>query len=259
VSDINEISAALAKAQGEFPAIRKNKTVTKKGVSKASGREFEYKYTYADLTEIIDSVRPALAANGLSFTQSIEMVSNMSLCVTRLLHSSGQHLTSSFPIIMDAKDMQSLAAITSYAKRYSLSMLLGISPDDDPDANDYEDARIETKPARQATKQTQAGDSSSQPQSDAKPVKTREIKNVVTGESRSVSNVGSYHVKFGKKYYGKTLEQMGYEEVKSYLAWIKKETEGSGKPMSPEGVDFVEHAEAFLKTYEPKEDLQIPF
>lgn len=91
----------------------------------------------------------------------------------------------------------------------------------------------------------------------AKPVKTREIKNVATGEARSVSDPGSYYVKFGRKYYGKTLEQMGYEEVKSYLAWIKKETEGSGKPMSPEGVDFVEHAEAFLKTYEPKEE--IPF
>jgi len=92
-----------------------------------------------------------------------------------------------------------------------------------------------------------------------KPVKTREIKNVATGEARSVSDVGSYYVKFGRKHYGKTLEQMGYEEVKGYLAWIKKETEGSGKPMSPEGLDFVEHAEAFLKSYEPKEDLQIPF
>ena len=90
-----------------------------------------------------------------------------------------------------------------------------------------------------------------------KPVKTREIKNEATGEVRSVSDPGSYSVKFGKKHYGKTLNQMGYEEVSGYLAWIKKETEGSGKPMSPEGVDFVEHAEAFLKTYEPKEE--IPF
>lgn len=90
-----------------------------------------------------------------------------------------------------------------------------------------------------------------------KPVKTREIKNVATGEMRSVSDPGKYKIGFGKKHWGKSLEQMGYEEVKSYLAWIKKEAEGSGKSMSPEGVDFVEHAEAFLKTYEPKEE--IPF
>ncbi len=250
MSDINEISAALAKAQGEFPAIPKNKRV------RIPGRG---EYNYADLSQILDLTRPALNKHGISISQTIdETIEGKPACVSKAIHSSGQMITASCPILLDNKNMQSVGGAITYARRYSLSMLLCISADDDFDETSP-DARIETKPARQATKQTQAEDSSSRPQSAVKPVKTREIKNVATGEARSVSDVGSYYVKFGKKYYGKTLEQMGYEEVKGYLAWIKKETEGSGKPMSPEGVDFVEHAEAFLKSYEPKEDLQIPF
>ena len=52
----------IAKAQGEFPAIPKDKT--------ANAGTFSY--NYADLASILHPVRPVLAKNGLALIQRLE-------------------------------------------------------------------------------------------------------------------------------------------------------------------------------------------
>ena len=86
---ITELSAALAKAQGEFAPIAKNRSVT---ITKKTGGFFTFRY--ADLEATIDATRPALSKNGLSIIQPI--------CDDKLLtiitHSSGQYIESHMPL-----------------------------------------------------------------------------------------------------------------------------------------------------------------
>jgi hypothetical protein len=71
-----------------------------------------------------------LSANGLAFVQTI----SDGVLHTRLLHTSGQWIASEHPLPMSGKPQEIGSALT-YARRYSLSALLGIAADEDDDAN----------------------------------------------------------------------------------------------------------------------------
>lgn len=119
---INELAAALAKAQGEFtPAI------------KDSANPF-YKSKYANLCSINKACQEPLSKNGLSITQStVKDASNQWVLITKLLHSSGQWLASTTPIITSKPDIQAFGSATSYARRYALSAIVGVVTDEDDD------------------------------------------------------------------------------------------------------------------------------
>src|SRR5262245_42687836 len=82
---IEQLTLALAKAQGAFPAIARDKQAriqTKTGTA--------YSYTYADLASILAAVRKPLSENALAILQPIR-VSGRSVSVTTILaHGSGQ-------------------------------------------------------------------------------------------------------------------------------------------------------------------------
>lgn len=120
-----DLVKALAKAKKAFKPIVKNKQV------KAGA----YSYSYAELSHILDAITPALNDNDLVISQD---VLNESV-VTRLMHSSGQFLKSSMPIIASGKTgPQGYASSVTYARRYSVCNLLCISADDDLDAGDVQ-------------------------------------------------------------------------------------------------------------------------
>lgn len=129
---INEIAGALSQAQGEFPQIPKNQEVEVK-----KDNRLLYKFKYADLTQIIDSTRPALMKNGLSFTQTVVRVPDVGLgYITRILHKSGQWIETGFipAVINNNSSMKDIAGVSTYGKRLSLSEALGVSADEDADA-----------------------------------------------------------------------------------------------------------------------------
>lgn len=130
--DIKDLASALVKAQADFPKIPKDKTVTKKGVAKASGKAFEYSYNYADLNTIIELTLPVLLNNGISVSQSC----SENYVFTTLIHSSGQWIESAFPMISAAPDMQTIGGNSSYARRYGWQLAVGVNSDDDLDGND---------------------------------------------------------------------------------------------------------------------------
>lgn len=143
-----DLAAALAKAQGSFPAIKKEHVAKVRGESK-HGEPVEFSYGYADLADILDAIRKPLSENGLSIIQPIvpsdpEHV----LLVTRLLHSSGQWIESAYPIDVYEKPQEMGSAIT-YARRYALTALLGIAAEEDDDGQTAQGssraARTETK------------------------------------------------------------------------------------------------------------------
>lgn len=118
---INELSAALAKAQAEM----KNATLNKVNP--------HFKSKYADLAAIRDTVMPSLTKHGISVVQGTAPDGDKLSVITRLMHSSGQWIESSFPIAYDKP--QQMGSAYTYAKRYSLSAMCAISADEDDDAN----------------------------------------------------------------------------------------------------------------------------
>lgn len=124
---VSELAKALAKAQGTFPVIPKNKTTKVRTKSGA-----EYSYNYADLPSILDLTRKPLSENGLAVAQMTVVHEGAMLLVTRLLHSSGEYIEASYPLPIGAAAQDMGSAIT-YARRYTLCPLLGIAPEDDDD------------------------------------------------------------------------------------------------------------------------------
>jgi hypothetical protein len=119
---IGTLAAALAKAQGEIENAKFNRTNP------------HFKNKYADLTAIFDAVRAPLSKNGLAVTQTIEVRETGMVLATKLMHSSGEWLGSEYPLPMSARPQEFGSALT-YAKRYSLASIVGVSADEDDDAN----------------------------------------------------------------------------------------------------------------------------
>lgn len=144
---IHQLAEALAKAQGAFPAIPKDKTARIVGKN-AEGHRVEYTYNYADLADVIASTRGALAENALSVIQPIVNVNGAAVIVSRLLHSSGEWVESDFPLTISARPQDTGSALT-YARRYALCALLNIAADQDDDGA-RANAAADDKPKRKA-------------------------------------------------------------------------------------------------------------
>lgn len=124
---INEISAALAKAQGEMQNAAFNKTNP------------HFKSKYADLAAIREATIPALAKNGLSIVQGTQHLDDAWALVTRLSHSSGQWMETDYPLVHLPNDPQKQGGAMTYARRYAWSALCAIAADEDDDGNAAQD------------------------------------------------------------------------------------------------------------------------
>jgi len=125
---INELAAALSAFQGEITNPAFSRTVT------VSGAKGSYKFSYAELSEILKLVRPLLSKHGLSLVQSTSGDGVSVTVTTTLLHKSGQYLESAVPCGRPEK-MQELGSAISYLRRYSITGILGIAGEEDDDAN----------------------------------------------------------------------------------------------------------------------------
>ncbi len=115
------LSAALAQAQGVM-----------KGALKDSANPF-FKSRYADLASVVEAIRAAFSANGLSYIQTVEPSDKDEVRVeTTLLHSSGEWISCGILSLPVSKiDAQGYGSALTYARRYSLSAAVGVAPEDD--------------------------------------------------------------------------------------------------------------------------------
>lgn len=132
---INDLASALAKAQGEMPAVEKNKEGKVKGESK-SGSKYEYSYKYADIADILSTALPVLSANGLALVQATAIAGNDLNIVSRIVHGSGQWIESDYPVCSIGGDHQKMGGALTYARRYAACSLLGIAPEEDVDGGE---------------------------------------------------------------------------------------------------------------------------
>jgi len=112
---------ALAKAQGDFPAIHKDKTVAVK--TRTGGG---YSYDYADLATILRAVTPVLSAHEIAVIQRLQE----GAVETLLVHSSGGMISSLTPI-PSANNNHDIAGSYTFFRRHALTAMLGIAADDD--------------------------------------------------------------------------------------------------------------------------------
>lgn len=130
---ILNLAKSLAAAQGEFSNAMRDHTARVK--TKAGG---EYSYNYSDLASVFSVIREPMAKNGLSIVQLPFVDGSQVTVVTTLLHESGEWIESE-PLVMplsdDLRGAQSIGSAITYARRYSLSCILGIATEVDDDAN----------------------------------------------------------------------------------------------------------------------------
>ena len=134
---ISGLAAALAKAQGAM-----------KGAVKDSANPF-FKSKYADLASVVEAIRAAFSANGLSYVQTVQSSELDEVRVeTMILHSSGEWISCGVLALPVSKnDAQGYGSALTYARRYSLSAAVGVAPEDD-DGN----AAVAAKPTVDYTK-----------------------------------------------------------------------------------------------------------
>ncbi len=134
--NIDQIGAALAKAQGALSNVAKGKT------AKAG----KYSYSYANIADVLEVVREAASSNGLAYVQSAEPVDNLLRMTCRLIHDSGQWIevyTSASP---GDWSPQSVGSCETYLRRYQLIKVFGVAAEDDDGAKAQQSRQV--APAR---------------------------------------------------------------------------------------------------------------
>lgn len=144
-----ELAAALARAQGEFQTIRKDRSAT---VTMKSGGQ--YRYAFADLATVLEAVRPALAKHELALVQlpTVRQVDCAAFVAieTILAHSSGASIATHLELALSDSTPQAIGSGMTYARRYSVLALLGIAAEDeDDDAEGAQPRAPEQRPARE--------------------------------------------------------------------------------------------------------------
>lgn len=138
-NETKELIVALCKAQGEMRPARKTRV-----------NAFN-KSTYADISDVWEALRGPFTKNGLCVVQFLEFVPTTEsmkghhYVVTRISHTSGQFIESETMITTDKYDSQSFGKAATYAKRYALCALAGVSFRDDEDDDDGQNEQVQEK------------------------------------------------------------------------------------------------------------------
>ena len=117
---IDKLGEALAAAQSELDG------------AKADSTNPFFNSSYADLHTCNEASFPHLTKHGLSVIQGNDVDERGSFYVTTmLLHSSGQWIKSKLKMPITKPDAQGVGATITYARRFALSAMVGISQYDD--------------------------------------------------------------------------------------------------------------------------------
>lgn len=127
-SNTPNLSAALAQAAHHF------------SVAVKDAKNPFYKSNYATLSSVMDAIWDALVAEGLVVQQEVRSKS----LYTILRHSSGEYQEyGPYPLPSIEDDPQKFGSAVTYARRYAIMPLFGVTPEDD-DGNAAKDA-VENK------------------------------------------------------------------------------------------------------------------
>lgn len=155
MSDYQNLFAALTKAQGEMGKLVAGNTATVKS------EKANYSYTYADLADVLNVALKALTAHGLGIMQFPEVTfeggfTSVAVGAT-LFHSSGEFMPVP-PLNMRIRanaTAQEIGSAITYARRYQMQSVLGLSPDEDDDGKKATDAKADDSTQHRNQRQPQ--------------------------------------------------------------------------------------------------------
>jgi hypothetical protein len=119
-SEIASLAKAMAKAFGEIESAKKDK------------QNPHFKSWYADLSAVVEAIKPSLKANGLWFSQISHNITDHAAIETVIIHESGETMSTGIVAVPVSRgDAQGYGSALTYARRYSLSAAFGVSTEDD--------------------------------------------------------------------------------------------------------------------------------
>lgn len=131
---VNKLIPALIKAQAEIKHSEKD------------GKNPHYRSEYSTLTSVIDACKEPLRKNGLIVIQTPVYNELGVQLETTIYHESGEFISSELFVPAPA-DAQKFGSALTYARRYSLSTIVGIAPeDDDGEGAKKPENKVEQKP-----------------------------------------------------------------------------------------------------------------
>lgn len=136
-----KIVEALCKAQSDFKPIEKKRKAKIEGKTQ-SGSAYSYTFNYADLSDILNTVRPILSQHGIAIVQPVYQVGDYIMIQTWLIHTSGERLESGeMPAApLNAKlSQQKIGGAITYARRMQLAPMIGIVAEETTDSEGEED------------------------------------------------------------------------------------------------------------------------
>ena len=119
---IAALATSLSAAQGEMENAGKNSINP------------HFKSKYADLAEVINTVRPVLSKHGLSVMQFPSYSDGIVHVETVIAHKSGEWMSEKCSAPAQKQDPQGVGSAISYLRRYSLAAVCNLAQEDD-DAN----------------------------------------------------------------------------------------------------------------------------
>ena len=130
------IATALAKAQTELS----NPEKAMVGTVYNNRSDRPQSFRYASLSSGLDIVRKTLGGQQIAIAQTtdIDRASGMVNLTTLLLHTSGEWISSDWPVcpLSETSAPRRMGAALTYARRYALFTMVGIAGEDDLDAPD---------------------------------------------------------------------------------------------------------------------------
>lgn len=210
---IAAIAPAVVKASAELGPVTKD----------ATNPAFRNKY--ATLDAIMEQVRPVLAKHGLAVMQGVahpETVDGrvVGLSVeTRLLHQSGEWLSTVVTLPVEKPTAQGAGSAISYGRRYGLSAMLGLTAEDD-DGNAASEAR------QTARTMTAAAVAVAVPDPDAgrrlhDAVPTTPRRKPFTGDLKEAMTT-PFPFKKNPELHGKPLSEIATDVLVSTADWCRK-------------------------------------
>src|SRR5262249_38955353 len=134
---IGAIATALAKAQAELVNPEKSLVGT---IRSPFQREDDRTFHYAPLSSGLEIVRKTLGKYEIATVQttSIDKEAGLVRLSTVLAHASGEWISSDWPVcsVSETVAPHRMGAALTYARRYALFTLVGITGEDDLDAPD---------------------------------------------------------------------------------------------------------------------------
>lgn len=115
--------APLAKA---FITAQKAMDAVKKAATNPA-----FKTKYADLSEVVEAVVPALNNAGVGVLQNPAFDGEWVTVATTFLHEGGSAVTSTLRLKPSKTDPQGVGSAITYGRRYSLLAMTGAAPEDD--------------------------------------------------------------------------------------------------------------------------------